>query len=149
MSELSEPLALAGRKEVPAADGERPARPKQKGVVMSSKKSGSAALAVGGIAAIMASACCLGPLLLVSLGLGGAWVGNLHMLEPFRPAFIGASLVAMFFAWRRIYRPVAECNPGDICALPQTKRLYKCIFWVVAAMAVAALTFPYIAPLFY
>ena len=35
-------------------------------------KSKRIALAAGGLAAILASACCVGPLALVSLGLGGA-----------------------------------------------------------------------------
>lgn len=106
-------------------------------------------LAAGGLAAILASACCLGPLLLVSLGLSGAWIGNLIRLEPFRPIFIAAALVAMFFAHRRIYRPAAECKPGEVCALPETRRIYKVLFWFVAALLLIALGFPYVLPLFY
>lgn len=113
---------------------------------MSECKSESAALA-----AIRASACCLVPLVLVSIGLGGAWVANnLQAIGPFfRPVLIGAVLVALFFAWRRIYRPAAGCKPGEVCALPQTRRFYKGIFWVVATLGLVALTFPYFAPLFY
>lgn len=106
-------------------------------------------LVAGGLAAILASACCLGPLVLVTLGLGGAWVGNLTKLEPFRPIFAGAALVAMFFAYRRIYRPAGECKPGEVCALPQARRAYKIIFWLVAALVLVALGFPYLLPLFY
>ena len=40
-------------------------------------------LVVGGLAAILASTCCLGPLVLVALGFSGAWIGNLTVLEPF------------------------------------------------------------------
>ena len=54
---------------------------------------GRGVLAAGGIAAILASACCLGPLLLVALGFSGAWIGNLTVLEPYRPIFIGAALI--------------------------------------------------------
>ncbi|MDP1346390.1 mercuric transporter MerT family protein, partial [Klebsiella pneumoniae] len=71
---------------------------------MSESKSGRSALALGGLAAILASTCCLGPLLLVALGFSGAWIGNLTVLEPYRPLFIGAALVAMAFAYRRIFR---------------------------------------------
>lgn len=116
---------------------------------MASPKSESAALAAGGFAALLASACCLGPLVLLTLGIGGAWISNLTALEPYRPVFIGAALVALFFAWRRIYRPAVECKPGEVCALPPTKRLYKGVFWLVAALVLVALTFPYFAPLFY
>jgi len=114
------------------------------------KDNGSAGvLAAGGISAILASACCLGPLVLVSLGLGGAWIGNLTALEPFRPVFVGAALVALFFAYRRIFRPAAECKPGEISARPQTKRAYKVMFGVVAILVAVALAFPYVAPRFY
>ena len=114
------------------------------------KDNGSAGvLAAGGIAAILASACCLGPLVLVSLGLGGAWIGNLTALEPFRPVFVGAALVALFFAYRRIFRPAAECKPGEVCARPQAKRAYTVMFGVVAILVAVALAFPYIAPRFY
>jgi mercuric ion transport protein len=113
------------------------------------KENNGAVLAAGGIAAILASACCLGPLVLVSLGLGGAWIGNLTALEPFRPVFVGAALVALFFAYRRIFRPGAKCKPGEICARPQTKRAYKAMFGVVAILLTVALAFPYIAPRFY
>lgn len=116
---------------------------------MSSEKSKSTTLAVGGLAAILASTCCLGPLVLIAIGFSGAWIGNLAKLEPYRPIFIGIALVAMFFSWRAIYRPAARCNPGDVCALPQTKHLYKVLFWVVAVLVLIALSFPYIAPLFY
>ena len=116
---------------------------------MAPEKSKSGVLALGGLAAILASTCCLGPLLLIALGFSGAWIGNLTKLEPYRPLFIAVALVALFFAWRRIYRPAEKCLPGEVCALPQTKRLYKALFWIVAALVLIALSFPYIAPLFY
>jgi len=107
-------------------------------------------LLLGGLAAILASTCCLGPLVLVALGFSGAWIGNLTVLEPYRPIFIGASLLALFFAWRRIFRPLASaCKPGEVCAIPQVRTTYKIIFWIVAALVLVALTFPYVLPFFY
>jgi mercuric ion transport protein len=58
--------------------------------------SSRAALLAGGLAAILASTGCLGPLVLVALGFSGAWIGNLTVLEPYHPIFIGAALVAMY-----------------------------------------------------
>jgi mercuric ion transport protein len=116
---------------------------------MAKETNATGVLAAGGIATILASACCLGPLVLVSLGLSGAWIGNLTALEPFRPVFVGAALVALFFAYRRIFRPAAECKPGEVCARPQAKRAYKVMFGVVAILVAVALAFPYIAPRFY
>jgi mercuric ion transport protein len=113
------------------------------------QSSGRKALAVGGVAAILASACCLGPLLLVSLGFSGAWLGNFKVFEPFRPLFLSAGFVALFFAWRRIYRPVVACKPGEVCAAPQARSIYKAIFWAVSALVGGATVFPYVLPLFY
>lgn len=106
-------------------------------------------LVTGGVAAILASACCIGPLLLVSVGLGGAWVSNLQVLEPFKPVFLGVSLVAMIFAFRKIYSSGNACAPGEICALPQTQLVYKILLWTVLALIQLALTFPYVAHYFY
>lgn len=107
------------------------------------------ALAAGGISAILASACCLGPLVLVTMGFSGAWLGNFRVLEPYRPIFLSAATVALFVAYRRIYRPTAECKPGEVCAVPQVKVAYKTIFWGVAALTGASIVFPYVLPLFY
>lgn len=113
------------------------------------KSDGRSALAIGGVAAILASTCCLGPLILVGLGFSGAWIGNLTVLEPYRPLFIAGALVAMFFAWRRIFRPPSACKPGEVCAVPQVRATYKIIFWIVVALVLVALGFPYVLPYFY
>jgi mercuric ion transport protein len=107
------------------------------------------ALLVGGLAALIASTCCLGPLVLVMLGLGGAWVSNLTALEPYRPIFLGATLVALFLAGRRIFRPARACEPGEVCAIPRVRAGYKLFFWVVAVLALVAFAFPYVPPLLY
>ncbi|WP_341319281.1 mercuric ion transporter MerT [Paraburkholderia sp. IMGN_8] len=116
---------------------------------MTEPQNGRGALAAGGLAAILASTCCLGPLVLVALGVSGAWIGNLTVLEPYRPLFIGAALVALFFARRRIFRPAQACKPGEVCAIAQVRAAYKFIFWIVVALVVVALAFPYVLPLFY
>jgi mercuric ion transport protein len=107
------------------------------------------ALVAGGIAAVLASACCLGPLLLVTVGISGAWIGNLTRLEPYRPIFIVIALVTLFFAWRNIYRPAQACQPGEVCAVPQIRRLYNVLFWASVALTLLALVFPYFAKDFY
>ena len=114
-------------------------------------KTGTATLLGGAVAALLSSLCCLGPLVLVMLGVSGAWIGNLAALEPYRPIFIGVALLCMVLAYRHIYRApaAATCEPGTLCALPQTHRLYKRLFWVVAALVLFALIFPYFMPLFY
>jgi mercuric ion transport protein len=115
----------------------------------SGERTGSGALFVGGLAAILASTCCLGPLILVALGLSGAWIGNLTRLEPYRPFFIGGAFIALFIAGRQIFRPVQTCNAGDVCAIPRTRRIYKIFFVTVCVLVVIALAFPYVVKFFY
>lgn len=110
---------------------------------------GRGALLAGGLAAILASTCCLGPLVLITLGVSGAWIANLTVLEPYRPAFIVAALFALFFARRRIWHSAETCQPGEACAMPAVKRTYRIVFWLVAALVAIALGFPYVAPRFY
>jgi len=114
----------------------------------SEPRSGSVSLLAAGLAALLASACCLGPLVLVLLGVSGAWIGNLTALEPYRPIFIVVALVAMLFAWRHIYRVPKECGPEELCALPRVKKAYKVLFWCVVALIVIAMIFPYVLPLY-
>ncbi|GAC1438721.1 MAG: mercuric transport protein MerT [Terriglobales bacterium] len=114
-----------------------------------SDQTGSGALFVGGLAAILASTCCLGPLVLVALGLSGAWIGNLTMLEPYRPFFIAGALVALFFEGRRIFRPAKACKLGAVCAVPKTRRVYKILFGIASALVLIALVYPYVAKLLY
>lgn len=49
-----------------------------------SKKS----LLVASLTAIGASVCCVGPLVLLTLGVGGSWASTLTAFEPVRPIFI-------------------------------------------------------------
>lgn len=110
---------------------------------------GGGALVAGGLAAVLASTCCLGPLVLVTLGVSGAWISDLTELEPYRPIFIAAALASLFFAWRRIWRPATACAPGEVCAVPQVRRAYKLLFGGVVVLVLIALGFPYAAPWFY
>ncbi len=110
---------------------------------------GRGALAASGLAAILASTCCLGPLVLLSLGFSGAWIANLTALEPYRPVFLGIALLALFLAGRRVFRPATACRPGEVCAIPQVRTTYRVVFWAVAALIAVGLIFPWIAPWFY
>src|SRR5260221_14303077 len=103
----------------------------------------SAALAAGGIAALLAGACCVVPFVLVSIGMGGAWLANLQLLEPYRLVFIGIAIVALGFAWKRIYRPAQACEPGPACVVPKVKRANKIGIWMVAVLFLVVLTYPY------
>lgn len=116
---------------------------------MAEGRAETGALVTGGFAGILASACCVGPLVLVSLGLGGAWVSTLTVLEPYRWVFLGIAALALIFAWRKIYRSAGQCEPGQACAVPRTRRAYKITLWAVAILVLLAFASPYLAPLFY
>lgn len=113
------------------------------------EKTGLRTLLAGGFAALLASTCCVGPLLLITLGFSGAWMSKLAALQPYQPIFIGAAAVALFFAGKRIWRPVARCAAGEVCALPRVRLAYQLLFVGVCALLLMALVFPLIAPLFY
>ena len=102
-----------------------------------------------GLAAIGASLCCIGPLVLLSLGIGGAWISNLTALEPYRPIFIGITLVFLFLAFRKLYLVPKQCAPGENCALPNVLRNQRIIFWIVTVLLIALLTFPYYGLMFF
>jgi mercuric ion transport protein len=110
---------------------------------------GGQALIAGGLSALFASACCLGPLVLIMLGISGAWIGTLTLLEPYQPLFAGAAVIALVVAARRIWRPAAACEVGQVCQRPMVNRSYKMLFVLVALLLSTSLAFPRIAHWFY
>jgi mercuric ion transport protein len=105
-------------------------------------------LVAGTLAAIGASVCCVGPLALLTLGIGGAWIANLTALEPLRPWFIGATLLFLGLAFRRLYLQPQVCEPGALCAEPIVLKRQRLIFWLVALALLALLSVPWLAPFF-
>ena len=104
---------------------------------------------VGGIlAALVASLCCVGPLVLLTLGVGGAWVSNLTALTPYRPLFIGVTLLFLWLAFRKLYLVPRTCTPGSPCADPAALRNQRRLFWGVTSLLLGLLAFPWVAPLF-
>ena len=100
------------------------------------------------LAAVGASVCCVGPLVLLALGIGGAWVSNLTALEPLRPGFIAATLLFLGLAFRRLYLQPQVCEPGAVCAEPIVLKRQRLIFWAVALALLALLSVPWLAPFF-
>ena len=108
-------------------------------------------LAAGGVmGAFFASACCIGPLVLLTLGISGAWIGNLTALEPYKPYFAVVALVFIGFGFRQVYfRKPTVCEPGSYCARPASARITKTALWASLILVVAALTIDWWAPLLY
>lgn len=107
------------------------------------------ALIGGLLASIGASACCVGPLLLLSLGIGGAWIGSLTRLEPYRPVFIVLVLVFLGFAFRKLYVVPQSCDTQAGCTADRTRNIQRILFWIVSPLLLALVAIPWLLPLFY
>lgn len=82
------------------------------------------------LAAIGASLCCAGPLILILLGVSGSWIANLAIFEPFKPYLILATaLLFVWVGWGQ-YKPQPSCKEGDVCALPQVQVNRRRLFLV-------------------
>ena len=96
-------------------------------------------------AATAASACCTIPLALVSIGIGGAWVSNLVALEPFRPYFIGLTVVLFGVALKQNNKitsdPDCECEDE---MNPTTKNV---LLSISALLALALILSPKFLPM--
>ncbi len=94
------------------------------------------------IAGLLASACCIGPLVLGALGLGT--LGFAAALAPLRPWFLGLTSVLIAVGFYFAYRPLRaeSCVPGETCAKPTSRRNQRLALWLVTALAVTLATYP-------
>src|SRR6516164_7728899 len=111
---------------------------------------GPAWMAVGGLlGALAASSCCILPLVLFGLGVSGAWIGNFTRLAPYQPYFLAVTVSCLGYGYWLVYRSTKlACADGDACARPLPNRLVKTGLIVASLLAVAALGFDFLAPLF-
>jgi mercuric ion transport protein len=106
-------------------------------------------IAAGGIlGALAASSCCIVPLILFSIGIGGAWIGNLTALAPYKPLFVAGTAGLLGYGFYLVYwKPRRACADGAACARPIPSRLVQLALWIATVLVVAAFAFDYIAPL--
>ena len=106
-------------------------------------------VATGGIlGAIAASTCCIVPLVLFSLGISGAWIGQLTALAPYQPIFITITVGFLGYGYWLVYhKPKAACAEGEACAQPLPNRLVKAALWFATALVILAFAWPAIVPL--
>ena len=109
--------------------------------------SGSLVAAV--IAAVAASLCCVGPLVLLTLGIGGAWISTLTHLEFLRPYGIAITFLLLGLVFWKLYITPKSCSADKVCGTPKGSRVYRVVFWLVTIIIVALLAFPWYAFLFY
>lgn len=93
-----------------------------------------AAIAVA--SAIAASSCCVLPLLFVSVGISGAWIGSFTALAPYQPVFLGLATASIAGGFWSVYRSRQLTCVGPDCGTPVSQRLTKAALWagLVASM---------------
>ena len=106
-------------------------------------------LVASSLTAVGASVCCIGPLLLVSLGIGGTWIGLLTKMEPFRPFFILLTLAFLGLAFHKLYRQPQPCNADTTCANPRIRKRQQLFFWITTLILLLLLASPQIITLFF
>lgn len=110
-------------------------------------------LSVSGLsAAVLASICCIGPLVFAALGVG-VWAtgflagiaGVLKGLLPYRPAFIGLTILLLGIGFYLAYwQPdSARCAPGEVCAQGNPKYRNRTWLWIMASLALVLVLAPY------
>jgi mercuric ion transport protein len=99
------------------------------------QKTSAPALALAGVAALLASTCCVVPLVLAIVGISGVWIGQLRRIEPYSyPLTALATLSLLVAAWR-IWRPspvgALQCDLDECRARNASARRW---FWVLAVL---------------
>ncbi len=107
-------------------------------------------IAAGGlIGAVLASTCCIAPLLLITLGVSGAWMGSLTVLAPYQGYVIAATLGFLGTGfWYVYWKPKQACEDGSYCASPTSDRVIKITLWFATALVALALGVNFILPFF-
>jgi mercuric ion transport protein len=116
---------------------------------MAGLQRGQGLMAVGGLlGALVASSCCLLPLVLFGLGVSGAWIGNLTQLAPYQPFFVAATVACLGYGYWLVYRSSkVACAGGEACARPLSNRLVQLGLIVATVLVIAAVGFDFLAPL--
>ena len=90
------------------------------------------------LAAGVASACCIGPVAFVLLGVG-TFGASLAVLEPHRPVLVGLTAVLLGAAFRATYGAKADCGA---CSSTSRRRARAAV-WIAAVFTITLVTFPY------
>jgi len=96
----------------------------------------SAGLAAG-LAAIVASSCCVLPIVFVGLGLGSVAAVLIPTLAVLRPYLLGAAVLAVVAAWFIYARRRQACASDTACATVGPAR--RAPIWLVFASAIVLL----------
>ncbi len=88
-------------------------------------------LAAGAVlGAVAASSCCVLPLLFVSVGISGAWIGTLTKLAPYQPVFLVLAAACVAGGFWVAYRNRSVVCDGPACGSPVSRRVIWIALWV-------------------
>lgn len=107
-------------------------------------------IAAGGIlGAIVASSCCILPLVLTVFGVSGAWIANLRALAPYQPIVIAMTAAALGYGFYLVYwKPRRASVDGAVCTRPLvSNRIVQGALWLATLIVLLAITFEYWFPL--
>jgi mercuric ion transport protein len=94
------------------------------------------------IGGLLASLCCIGPLVFALLGISGAAFAQ--RFAPLRPYLLVATYALLGGAFYSTYRPAKpECAPGGACELPRANRAGRVMLWIAAVVVLLATAFPW------
>lgn len=99
-------------------------------------------IGTGVVAGLLASLCCIGPLVLTILGVSGAAV--LSKFEFLRVPLTIAIIIIFGFAGFILYRKRNVCEPGSICGDPKKYKKMIFAYWIGLAVALLGLGSPYL-----
>jgi len=105
-------------------------------------------IGAGLLTAILASLCCIVPVLALIAGISGL-ASTSSWLEPFRLYFIGLTILVLGFAWYQKLKPKKQigcnCNTEEKPKFIQTKMFLG----IITVFAIVMLVFPYYSNIFY
>lgn len=104
----------------------------------------NASILAGTVSALGASTCCLLPLALVPVGIGGVWVAQLRALEHFYPVFVAVALGAFAYGFYLLYIKPARCEGETACVAPATQRRQRIMFWTSLVFAKILILSPFL-----
>ena len=93
------------------------------------------------VGAILASACCIGPLLAVGLGIGG--LGAATALEVYRPYLLGGTFACLGVGYYFTYRGGGACVDDEACEVKEGPRLQKIALFTATLLTIGFAAFPY------
>lgn len=100
---------------------------------------------IASFTAVIGASCCVIPLVLFNLGIGGAWLSNLAVLQPFRPYLIAVSILALaiggYVYWRN---RKSACEPCEDTSKQKTGMV---VLTMIAVLLIGiAIIWPHIEP---